>query len=457
MGCVNYREKFLKKKNLNFKMSIIRRRVKKKLRRKKRKNKLHLDNKVNISNEFYCFLKKSTFNTKKRSRIVDGNIALIKIPPVFSLIKNPDECIKVYSKIMCVFNDRSIDGVFFDHSECRELEMGASTVMDVFVMNLEKHKRNRGRKFSLGGRLPKNEKNKTMLSVSGIVKHLEFDELEKEAIDSYRGEIRRLDLLSGGKSTSTYKVNNSLTSDIVATEVADYFEECIETQNLAIKPEGKSYIGQLVGETINNCQLHSGDFSQFYTLGHYFTEEGSGFGECQIVIFNFGQTIYEGLKNHTADERTIESLEEITKTHINKGFFKKDWNEELLWTLYSLQDGVSRSKSEDDPDRGTGTVTLIEAFQNIGGTSKGKSAEMSIISGKSHIYFDEKYKIKKQQRDDEQRDIIAFNENNNLEEPPDKDYVKKLKNYFPGTIICLDFYLDKDYITKRQEDLKNGN
>lgn len=446
------------KKKKDLKSEILRRRNIKKQRRinrKKKKSKRYL---IIQKPDFIKFIKNTPFKKKVRISTTTDNEAIIKIPKVFSLIKNPDDCIEVYIKIMSIFNKNGLDGVFFDHSNCTELEIGASTVMDVFVMNLEKHKRNCGKEFSLAGRLPIDEKCKTMLIVSGIMKHLEFKELEQETIEKYRGEIRRLELISGGQSTNTYKVNHSLTSDIVATDVADYFVECLETHELGIKPEGKAYIAQLVGETINNCQLHSGDFSQFYTLGHYFKEEGSGYGECQIVIFNFGQTIYEGLKHNAIDLKTVKDLQAITALHTEKGFFKfNHWDEEVLWSLYALQDGVSREKSKEDPDRGTGTVKLIESFQNIGATMNGKVAEMSIISGSTHIYFDGKYKIKREKRDSEFRDIIAFNSNNDLEEVPDKNYVKKLKNYFPGTIICLDFFIDRDYIINKKEERQNGN
>lgn len=448
-----------KKKKKSFEYAYKKRRNLKLLRRKKRKIIVKKDNKtVTHTQDFLKFIKKTSFRKRARFSMTNDKVAIINIPKVFSLIKNPDDAIAVYNKIFNVFYKNELNGVYFDHSHCDELEIGASTVMDVFVMNLERFMKLQGRDFSVGGLLPKDDKNKTTLIVSGIIKHLNFpDDERKRIMNEYSGQIRSLDLISGGKNSLTYKVNPYLSSPVVATRVADYFEECLATQELGINQEGKSYIAQLVGETINNCQLHSGDFSQFYTLGHYYSEKGAGFGECQLVIFNFGQTIYEGLKN-AKDPQTVNDLNNLSKLHIEKGFFNlNDWDEEVLWTLYALQDGVSRAKSIDDPDRGTGTVTLIESFQNIGSTMQGKKPEMSIISGSAYIKFDGKYKIKNKGMPGGNRDIIAFNENNNLEEPPDKRYVKKIKNYFPGTVICLDFYIDKQYIISLKEEKNNGN
>lgn len=430
----------------------------KKIRRKNRKNKVKKRENLRYhKHNFLKFINKTPFESKGNLTKNSKNHVIISIPETFSLIENPNGAIEVYNKIFDIFSAKNIKGVYFDHSKCKKLEIGASTVMDVFVMNLQQFKKNRGGKLKFGGHLPTKGKDKVTLMVSGLLKHLNFDIPEKEIINEYPGEIRRLELISGGKNTPTYKVHSPTTSDIVATKIAEYFEECLETEGIGILPEGKSYIGQLVGETINNCQLHSGDFSQWFTLGHYYSEDGTSYGECQLVLFNFGQTIYEGLKNNALDPNTVRDLERMSNLHNSKGFFSEMWDEEVLWTLYALQDGVSREKSKDDPDRGTGTVTLIEAFQNIGSTMDGKKAKMSIISGKSFILFDGKYKISKKEIGDEFRDIIAFNKNNNLEEVPDKKYVKKLQNYFPGTIISLDFFIDRDYIINMKEKDHSGN
>jgi len=44
------------------------------------------------------------------------------------------------------------------------------------------------------------------------------------------------------------------------------------------------------------------------------------------------------------------------------------------------------------------------------------------------------------------KQIIAFNNNNNLQEPPNSNNVIKMKSYFPGTLISLKFYIDEKYL-----------
>ena len=46
--------------------------------------------------------------------------------------------------------------------------------------------------------------------------------------------------------------------------------------------------------------------------------------------------------------------------------------------------------------------------------------------------------------------IIAFNKENDIYAPPDRNNVIKMSEYFPGTVISLKFYLDNRYITSKK-------
>ena len=48
-----------------------------------------------------------------------------------------------------------------------------------------------------------------------------------------------------------------------------------------------------------------------------------------------------------------------------------------------------------------------------------------------------------------ERQIIAFNKENDIYQKPDRTYVRRIKERFPGTIISLRFYLDGRYIRKQ--------
>ncbi|KYG90889.1 hypothetical protein A0U40_17625 [[Bacillus] sp. KCTC 13219] len=407
---------------------------------------------------FYSFIKSSEFSKNKKSKYsIKSKSTLLKIPKSFSLFHNPDQVIKTLNIIHRISKDGSISDLKFDHSECEELELGASVIMDIFVINALGYRKLKNNELGLSGIYSKNHHVNTILNVSGLVKTLNLDDEIDDIVNNTHG-IEKLDLIMGGKNTQTLKVNTTMDSGTASTHLAEYFNSCLHTQGYQLEPEGMSQITEMVGEVLDNSAIHSGEFSQWFMLANYFiVNNESEYGECNIVMFNFGQTIYEGMHkmfgnpDSKYDETSIkmrDNLYKLSETHKSKGFFKKTWTEETLWTLYALQDGVSRCLSKEDPTRGTGTVKMIEAFQKIGSTADGKEPEMCLISGRSHILFTSQYALSENEGHKHSRQIIAFNKENNLYSPPDKDYVKTMSNYFPGTIITMKFYLDRKYMEK---------
>ena len=100
-------------------------------------------------------------------------------------------------------------------------------------------------------------------------------------------------------------------------------------------------------------------------------------------------------------------------------------------------------------DRGQGTKNLIENFQLLGDSLDiGCEPIMTITTGNTHIIFNNKYKFK--DRGDNIK-VIAFNKDNDLNKRPDKQNVINIKNKFPGVIISMKFYIDRDYIKREME------
>lgn len=426
-----YKRQFLRKQK-----KYLRRIGRKTKRLKKRENtKIHKAYKVFNLMEF---LDSKGFGKKSKSL---RKTRTINVPEVFSFINNPDGAIDLLRQLFYHGTDKSVRKFYFNHSECKNLGICASTVMDVILMEIKRQHVNSRRTFRLSGEMPSQGEIRDILEVSGLHKHMGIQTPE-------RSHIKKLELIKGSK----YKPQMS--SGDVATQVTNYFIECLKTQQLGLDGNGRQKISEMVGEVIDNCNLHGGDLSEWFTLGHYNLVDGTRYGQCHLVIFHWGMTIFESLKTAT-NKKTTRSLNKLTRKH--RRFFGGDWTEESLWTLYALQDGVSRLRNDKEPDRGTGTVRLIESFQSIGGTSTGDLPEMSITSGHTHIYFNSKYKMKEKQFGEEIRQVIAFNPTNDLNKPPDPENIKILKNFFPGTVISMKFFLDRTFITKLMEDGRNGN
>ena len=82
---------------------------------------------------------------------------------------------------------------------------------------------------------------------------------------------------------------------------------------------------------------------------------------------------------------------------------------------------------------------------DIGANIDNKKSLMSITSGKCQILFDGTYKLEEKVNKDKKYYQIAFNDSNNLNNKPDKRFVYNLQNKFPGTIISMEFYLDRKF------------
>lgn len=100
----------------------------------------------------------------------------------------------------------------------------------------------------------------------------------------------------------------------------------------------------------------------------------------------------------------------------------------------------------------------MELFYNIGKTCNTEEPSMVIVSGHTMIKFDDKYKMKRETFVDDKvfgntkSRIIAFNDENDIYKPADSKNVQYMKEYFPGTIISLKFYIDRKYIKSKMKE-----
>lgn len=352
--------------------------------------------------------------------------AYIEIPEIFSFSKNAFETIDVLKKISyAVKNELSI---FINHKKCNEIDLAASLVMDVILMEYKNMSKKSNLKKGVEGFLSNNIKVNEVLRFSGILNNLGIKKSRKNS---------RLELLPLTKNED---------SGIMTTKIIEYYNKCLNSKKFMLNEEGENYFSTMIGEVISNCSDHGGKNVQWYALGHYSDKDS----ECNLTIFDFGNTIYNGLKNDTISDKTTDKLKKLTEYHKKK--FKKI-DEELLWTLFALQHGISRLNSDEDATRGQGTVDLIDSFQKLGSkydeNGNLENPIMSITSGNINILFDGTYTIKE---NTDNLKIIAFNENNDLKESPDERFVRNTKNFFPGTVISIRFFIDRKYIEEVQNN-----
>ena len=410
-----------------------------KLRHKK--NKKHKAKKRNIFIEDSSIKRDSNIvkvlnntNFKKKVRRKKNQTEVrINIPSVFSFINNPNETILTLKRIYYAGMNNHIKSIYFNYSQCNELGLCASLITDLIVLSLPRYK---SKKIYLHGSAPKSFEARKLFNITGLPKHLGI-------VDQSTPDSEILDTLS------------NLESGEMSERVVDFYDKCLSTQGYSLTMSGKSAFANMIGEVINNSEQYSGVNGTWHALGYFDKpEKGENYGKCRLVLMNFGNSIYESLKEEDTTEYTKNQLEKHTKKNYN--FIDKiTYTEEMLWTLYSLQQNISKKRKDINDNRGNGTIKLIKNFMAVGAKYENKQSIMSITSGKCQIIFDGTYELKEKNNNGKKYDQVAFNEENDLNKKPDRKYVYCIQNKFPGTIISMEIYLDGKYFDQLLN--KEGN
>ncbi len=381
---------------------------------------------------------KGSAKANGRRRVRSFGSAKLKIPKVFSFIENPLDTLRTIEKLQAITAQKSVKEIEIDHSGCEVLDLCASVVMDVTLLQAQAHRK--GNQLGLKGTYSEDVEVNVMLRGSGILKQLAHP--HSILPESVEKTVRTCDLFHGKAS----RIERSRQCDEAATKLTDYFDRCLKMQGFALSRDGKFRLSSLITEVIGNAEEHGG---RWYTIGYFHQTKDRG-GHCHVVLFNFGRTISESILEHAASQELTARIESLLATHRNRGFLRgmlnPKWEKDALVTVFALQEGVSRlSFTKRGVDRGNGTVSMIDFFNQLAGGSQ----KMCLISGKTYILFDGKFNPqKKRVGNHEERRVIAFNKENDLEKPPDKDYVWTMDQAFPGTLISIRFDLDRSNLEK---------
>lgn len=399
---------------------------------------------IGYSHKVLKHLKEANFELLE---YINGSVATVRLPRVFSISENPEETIRTLRRLYTVGKKERVGKIVFNYDDCEQMGLSASTIMDVIVLALEQFRNENYLDWELEGNFPKREDVRTMLCASGLLYHLKIDTPWRD-VDGDR--IKRFQTVSGEGNGKTGK------SSATATGLARYFSECLKTQHLELTDNGKRLLSGILGEVLDNCESHGGTGSTWYTQGHYQLVKGNEFGEMQLLFLSLGDSIYEGLKNDSSRE-TQQRLDFIKQNSKYKISNKND--EEILYTVCALQEGISRLRDKNKPGyagRGSGTVRMIQFFEDIGETeATNVEQQLTIVSGNVFLSFDKRYKMDTVSFEEDlafgsgDKKIIAFNKDNDIYNKPDKSCVRRIDERFPGTIISLKFYLDERYIRQQ--------
>lgn len=384
------------------------------------------------------------------------NVWTIKVPEVFSIIERPKESFDVIKKICSCFYHQCCQELTLDYVKCRYTDLLTQVFLDSVLMDIDRflkicHRpqyrryniiKSSVRLSTIGG---KNYNDSILRMVNSVGSPANIINRRVEFPDVIPFRLIRYD---GVDSTDERRLGQK---EHDTTLLIDYINDCLARVNKELTKDACKNLGYVIGETLINAEQHS-SLKYRYVIG-YFEEntnkESGHFGLLNLVIMNFGKTIYEKFKypeeGEDINEDSVREMEKLSGQFKWKKLFNDDLTEETLWTLYSLQRGVSCIPASIEK-RGNGTIKFIESFFNIkGNQGVDNISHMYLLSGNTRIDFDGTYRV---QKDANGKSLgrITFNDSGSFQDKPNNKYVKHVDCYFPGTAIFVKLLIDDNDI-----------
>ncbi|HMT28028.1 MAG TPA: hypothetical protein PKD91_01990 [Bacteroidia bacterium] len=360
-------------------------------------------------------------------------ISYLLVPKCFSFIENSEESFDFLKKLFYSIKSEKCKDITIDYKECTRIDVDASILMDVILMEFKDylnqcHKN--GIHINPRSLTPKNFKGeieKILFSIGAFRNVAGFD-------FSYNDVISLPVLINDNRSANVWSK-----SELHQTKIVEHIKTCLKRMNRTLSINSETEFYKIIGEIMNNAEEH-GTMPFRYAIGmfHDINKPGNHFGVFNLTIFNFGKSIYEKFNSPDCkNQSVVQQMKELSGEFTRKGWIKKaEFEEETLWTLYALQEGVTSTPSK----RGNGSIQFIENFFKLKGSENPDDiSKMVIISGNTRIEFDGTYEIKEKITSSGKKPykLVTFNESADFNEPPDKKFVKFAPNYFPGTLLSV--------------------
>ncbi len=375
---------------------------------------------------------------------------VINVPEEFSVLDKPKESYQTLKKLVSALFIENSYTVILNYEHCKRVELSSQILLDIILKDfwaLSTKCHQLGRNYQnffpsvIGGKnINEIEIQKLLFSV-GSPAILGIEEKNFTDVEKYK-----LCVYDNQKETDLQRRIEQ--KEIDTTLMADYVKRCLKRMNKELTGDKMNDLCTVIGEILINAEEHSTTNFRF-SIG-YFKEdsrEGNHFGIFKLVILNFGRTIYEKFKAEDCPNRDIvEKMKSLSQSYTSRKLFRnREFEEENLWTLYALQEGVT-SIPYGEYKRGNGSIRFIESFFNIKGSQEADNvSRLSIVSGKTRIVFDGTYNITpKTNLNGDTFKVMTFNDSSNIEEKPDSNFVFCIDDYFPGTLISAKILLNDD-------------
>ncbi len=389
------------------------------------------------------------FSTVKNSTNDNGHFI---IPETFSLIDNYKESFNFLKRLFFVLHKGVCKKLILDYVNCKRIDVDASICMDIILGDFLPY---------LNGCHARGYSNVFPKEILPI--NFEREEIMKVlfSIGAYRNltglkidypDIEDLPVLINNQNFA----NKWRLSEIHTTDIVEYIKRCLKRMNRELTIESETGFYKVIGEIMSNAEEH-GTMPHRFAIG-FFQETHNNdehFGIFNLSIFNFGKTIYETFKSpECLNTGVVKQMTELSEDYTEKGWLTKaEFEEETLWTLYSLQEGVTSKEKK----RGNGSIQYIRNFFGLkGDMEKDDVSKMLLISGNTRILFDGTYNITEKQGVKRKFKMMTFNDSGDITEKPNKNFVTFAPHFFPGTIISARILIKFDNTNQQDNGTQNN-
>lgn len=371
----------------------------------------------------------------------------IKIPRNFLLEKYHASSFEVITKIRKAMVKFRGEQIKIDFSRCKDIDYSCIFLLLVILIEYVDYYEKLEKSFKVIKARPevliipsKNDEVNVRLMTGYILPNANITQ-------SFLRPFSALNFIRGQRSRKDYVEN---LKGPAATTIRKYINDNLLQHDFCLDKTNAAYLDGIISEVLNNAEDHS-QFNTWYVSGNIFrssslnNETDDSVSELNLAFLNFGYSIFDGLESSKDNNTEIYGLmTEMFEQVKDKMTDRNNFTKEEMFTLYALQEGVSRLKYKSE-DRGTGTMKFIKSFINLGDyCDKEKKLEPSLLvySGKVFLKCDHEVRPS----NIEGMDILALNKSNDLASLPEKSHLKELNNNFPGTFLVFKLYLNKRHL-----------
>ena len=238
----------------------------------------------------------------------------------------------------------------------------------------------------------------------------------------------------------------------LSSYVVDFVNKSISAIGFELNTKGIRNLGRMMGEVLGNAEDHSAPNSYWYVDAISFLEkqEETDVVELNLTIINVGQSMYEGFEaTKKSNFENYRKCQELYNIHKEQFSTLNKFEKESLFTMYLLDDGISRLKYKDE-SRGNGTMHFLESFISLGSfgiDNPNFKCQLNVISGHTILTCDNDMHAFKHKT----TNVLSLNKEKDFKKLPNKKYLSYNEEYFPGTILECHLYLNEQYFKEKIE------